>query len=97
VESVAGHEECQPDPCGGFVEQDVLCEIHQRMQSRLNGSLIPTPRWRWRIRMAGQQPHPAIEAIAADDITVANGLHGQQIPMFAEATAIGGHQSRDFG
>lgn len=47
--------------------------------------------------MIGKKTHPAIEAIAAVNVIVADDLHGNGIPSFDEAAAVCGHQRRDFG
>ena len=41
--------------------------------------------------MVGEEPHPAIEAIAAMNVVVANDLNGNGIPAFNEAAAVSGH------
>ena len=38
-----------------------------------------------------EEPHPAIETVAAVNVVVADGLHGDGFPAFDDAAAIGGH------
>lgn len=47
--------------------------------------------------MVGEEPHPAVEAIATVNVIVADDLHGNGIPSFDEAAAVSGHQRSDFG
>jgi len=94
VESITGDEQQYPDSSDHFVDEDLegkVCEgvrplsFEERMQSRGGRS---ADEFR---AVVSKQSHPAIEAIAAVDVVVSDGLYGERFASLGKAAVMSSH------